>query len=178
MYRHVKFSQFFILLKHLLPPPLFFILFRAFHVLYLFSLRQAVIAITMPKECFWGRPCNCNECKPDLLEKCEICLDKEGDRVGSILTKDRKGIPYYKFKTYCRTCYHERIGQYEQEKFELFKAIVEEHIKNPPRQKYFEPMTEEAISERLSNGFGSNLKQIKFAQALTSDCKNIFFCQF
>ena len=103
-------NQFFILLKHLLPPPLF-ILFIAFHVLHQFSLRQTVRAITMPKECFWGRPCNCSECKPDLQEKCEVCLDKDGDRVGSILTKDRKGIPYYKFKTYCRTCYHERIGQ-------------------------------------------------------------------
>lgn len=51
----------------------------------------------MPKNCFFGKACNCYECKPKLKEICEICRNEEGYKVGSEFKRDRKGIGYYTF---------------------------------------------------------------------------------
>lgn len=67
----------------------------------------------MPKACFWGRPCNCIECQPELKDKCEICSMNEGFRVAETGGLDRKGIIDYDFKTYCVSCYQENIEQYK-----------------------------------------------------------------
>jgi len=89
----------------------------------------------MPQNCFWGRPCSCSDCRPELEKKCEICLIMDGYQVGSKMVTDRKGISYYDFKTYCRSCYDEEFGARERAYYEAMKAAVESSIKKTDDRK-------------------------------------------
>ena len=60
--------------------------------------------------CFWGGPCACYDCRIyNVKEKCEICLQNKGSTIKSILTTDKKGIDYYRFTTYCQSCYRKSV---------------------------------------------------------------------
>lgn len=132
-------------------------------------LIQPSTSIDMPRECDWGRACNCSECTPELKEKCEICAKEKGYRVGSNYYTDRKGCPYYDFKTCCYKCYEENYGIREKAYFEMLKRLVEEQIRNPPPQKCLDPLKQSEIQQRLLNCFNAEVETIKWAQNATPD---------
>lgn len=81
----------------------------------------------MPRECDWSRPCDCSDCRPPPSAKCDICEVEKGAVVESIYRKDRKGIFYYDFETYCTHCYN----KYKKpEKDAYFNFLIEMIHKN------------------------------------------------
>jgi len=106
----------------------------------MFSLCSAVRAIvTMSRNCLWGKPCDCRECKDDLKEKCEVCSINKGVSVESFLTKDRKGFVYYDFTTYCQSCRDKYVKpQQQQELFETCKKLFLELNKVSSGRIFFE----------------------------------------
>ena len=79
----------------------------------------------MPQDCYWGKPCTCSDCRPDLKKKGEIYLIMDGYKVGSKLLRDKKGgESSYSFKTYCIFCYDEEFGAREKAYYEVIKAAV------------------------------------------------------
>lgn len=79
----------------------------------------------MPRQCDWGRACDCSECKPAPSEKCDVCRLGKGLIVVSIFRKDRKGIAYYDFKTYCASCYNKFLKPEKEAYFNLLCEMVE-----------------------------------------------------
>ena len=90
----------------------------------------------MSRNCLWGKPCDCRECKDDLKEKCEVCLVNKGASVESFLTKDRKGFVDYKFTTYCHPCWEKYIKPHQEELFETCKKLFLELNKVSPDRKF------------------------------------------
>lgn len=88
----------------------------------------------MPKECDWGRPCNCMECTPKPKGLCEVCCKEKGVFVESTLRKDRKGCKYYEFTVCCSSCYATEYGVQKEAFFNLLVEAVKENCSNQLRK--------------------------------------------
>lgn len=67
--------------------------------------------------CDFGSPCNCTECTENTKRPiCEVCEVHPAVNQSSERSRDRMGISYYAFTSFCEQCYTEENRKREREK--------------------------------------------------------------
>jgi hypothetical protein len=90
---------------------------------HVISLTPSIVArsfhtnLSCRSNCDFGSPCNCTECTENAKRPiCEVCEVRPTVNQSSKWSRDRKGISYYAFTSFCEQCYTEENRKREREK--------------------------------------------------------------